>query len=221
MYEGSLISAGGSSEPLNVITRNNPIDGHRAGQDGYITSILGSDCYFGGGGEAFGGQARSPYITNHTALDPTHCCYPVAAPSCKRYSVPSGSCGGGAYRTVIAGCWRPYIPQPAFLWRTCNNIYGGGLQGPPQCNACYCLYAAATGSGGGGASSPRGYANTTTGPCASNTAVADGTNGASGTLIIRYPTAYAAATVSGNTPVTPVPGFYVYRWNGPGSITFN
>lgn len=49
----------------------------------------------------------------------------------------------------------------------------------------------------------------------------NGASGGSGVVIIRYPTAFDAATVTGDTPVTPQPGYYVYRWNGSGSITFN
>jgi hypothetical protein len=47
-------------------------------------------------------------------------------------------------------------------------------------------------------------------------------NGGSGVFIIRWPTAYpAASSVSGNTPTPAQPGYHVYRWNsGPGSITF-
>lgn len=46
--------------------------------------------------------------------------------------------------------------------------------------------------------------------------------GGSGLLIIRYPTAFAAATVTGNAPVTAQPGYNVYRWtSGPATITFN
>lgn len=66
-----------------------------------------------------------------------------------------------------------------------------------------------SGSGGGGAAN------------AGAPTISAGGNGGSGVCIIRYPTQYSAATVSGNTPTPAQPGYYVYRWNGPGSITFN
>ena len=66
-----------------------------------------------------------------------------------------------------------------------------------------------TGSGGGGT---KGNGGTT---------VQRGGNGASGVCIIRYPTSYNAATVSGNVATPAQSGYHVYRWNGPGSITFN
>ena len=66
-----------------------------------------------------------------------------------------------------------------------------------------------TGSGGGGT---RGNGSST---------VFRGGNGGSGVCIIRYPTAYNAATASGNVATPAQPGYHVYRWNGPGSITFN
>jgi len=66
-----------------------------------------------------------------------------------------------------------------------------------------------SGSGGGGT---RGNGGTT---------VQRGGNGGSGVCIIRYPTSYNAATVSGNVATPAQSGYHVYRWNGPGSITFN
>ena len=48
-----------------------------------------------------------------------------------------------------------------------------------------------------------------------------GGNGGSGVCIIRYPTSYNAATASGNVATPAQSGYHVYRWNGPGSITFN
>ena len=65
-----------------------------------------------------------------------------------------------------------------------------------------------TGSGGGGTNAPSG-------------GLMRGGNGGSGVCIIRYPTAYNAATGIGTVATDPQPGYHVYRWNGPGSITFN
>lgn len=84
------------------------------------------------------------------------------------------------------------------------------------------------GSGGGGSGSTplieatSGTANTGGGGGGSHIPLAAGSgSGGSGVVIIRYPTAFDAATVTGDTPVTPQPGYHVYQWNGAGSITFN
>jgi len=83
---------------------------------------------------------------------------------------------------------------------------GGGSRFAPGANG-----APGTGNGGGG-----GAANS------NPPAVYPAGSGGSGTVIIRFPTAFDAATVTGNTPTPAQPGYYVYRWNsGPGSITFN
>ncbi len=65
------------------------------------------------------------------------------------------------------------------------------------------------GGGGGGGSQTGGIPN-------------PGGAGGSGFLFIRYPTAYAAATVTANAPVTAQPGYNVYGWtSGPATIVFN
>jgi hypothetical protein len=45
--------------------------------------------------------------------------------------------------------------------------------------------------------------------------------GGSGSVWIIYPTDFAAATVTGNTPVPSPPSIRVYRWDGAGTIKFN
>jgi hypothetical protein len=66
------------------------------------------------------------------------------------------------------------------------------------------------GGGGGGAGSGPG------------TQGSPGGSGGSGVLFIRYPTAFTAATVTGNAPTPAQSGYHVYRWNsGPGTISFN
>ena len=45
--------------------------------------------------------------------------------------------------------------------------------------------------------------------------------GGSGSVWVIYPSEYAAATVTGNTPVASPPAVRVYRWDGAGTITFN
>ena len=66
-----------------------------------------------------------------------------------------------------------------------------------------------SGSGGGGCSG------------GGNTAYVRGGNGGSGVCIIRYPTSYNAATGIGTAATDSQSGYHVYRWNAPGSITFN
>lgn len=82
------------------------------------------------------------------------------------------------------------------------------------------------GGGGGGAyvSNPA-YPSI---PTPTNAPFNAGSSGGSGTVIIRYPTAYNAAVGIGTTsggwgsPHITQPGYYVYKWNsGPGSITFS
>ena len=69
------------------------------------------------------------------------------------------------------------------------------------------------GGGAGGVSIPIG------GPSPSSI---EGGTGGSGIVVIRYPTGFAAATVTGNAPTPAQPGYNVYRWDsGPATITFN
>lgn len=55
----------------------------------------------------------------------------------------------------------------------------------------------------------------------STTPMASGGAGGSGSVWVIYPSDYAAATVTGNTPVPSPPAIRVYRWDGAGTITFN
>ena len=86
---------------------------------------------------------------------------------------------------------------------------GNGVGGsPPGGSVAGTAGAANRGSGGGGGGA--------------GSAFQVGYAGGSGYLFIRYPTAFAAATVTGNAPVTAQPGYNVYGWtSGPGTITFN
>lgn len=81
------------------------------------------------------------------------------------------------------------------------------------------------GGGNGGAwtgSGSNATANTGGGGGGGSGNGVSGGSGGSGMVFIRYPTSFAAATVSGNTPTPAQPGYNVYRWNsGPGTITFN
>jgi hypothetical protein len=55
----------------------------------------------------------------------------------------------------------------------------------------------------------------------SSTPMASGAAGGSGSVWVIYPSDYAAATVTGNTPVPSPPAIRIYRWDGAGTITFN
>lgn len=209
----NLGSGGAGDNPVNAIFRKFPLGSHNHGVDGYLNNIEGTDQYYGGGGEAYQGQ--NCLNLDYTAVSSSAPYYPSL--TCPRNRCPGGGLGGGAY-WLRTGC-APVVNIGSCCGFWYNCVYGCASYACPV--SCYTLYAAPSGSGGGGASSARGYVNSTTGPCSCNPCIGDGTNGASGVLIIRYPTAYNAATVSGNTPVTPIPGYYIYKWTGPGSITFN
>lgn len=56
---------------------------------------------------------------------------------------------------------------------------------------------------------------------ASTAPMASGGAGGSGSVWVIYPSDYAAATVTGNTPVPSPPAIRVYRWDGAGTIKFN
>lgn len=84
---------------------------------------------------------------------------------------------------------------------------GNGAIGPGSANNAGSPGTTGTGGGGGGGGS--------------TFSAGIGGNGGSGTVIIRYPTEFSAATVTGNTPTPAQSGYHVYRWNGTGTITFN
>lgn len=89
---------------------------------------------------------------------------------------------------------------------------GDGGYAPYSTNGAGSDATANSGSGGGGGFS--GSPNTA--PYYN-----PGGDGGSGCCIIRYPTQYSAATVTGTTTTPTQGGYYVYRWNGNGTITFN
>jgi hypothetical protein len=128
------------------------------------------------------------------------------------------SCGGGGaggqFDTPgilgVDGVPGDYIGIP-------GSSFGGGGGGHPG-------GAGGTGGGGNGGASPTNIGSNAT----ANTGggggggVPAGGSGGSGVFFVRYPTSYAAATVTGNTPTPAQSGYYVYRWNsGPGTIIFN
>lgn len=189
------------------------ISGRKITPHGFIATgagNLGKDSYAGGGGGAGGAPPGpiTPYnVLGSITINPT-------GPANKY--ITNG--GAGLPGSVIgypalefAGGGGGGAPSTVSPPRAGDGQAGGGDGGRPAPlgglaggNAT-----ANSGSGGGGAAN----AGSPTGN--------NGGSGGSGVCIIRYPTQYSAATVSGNTPTPAQPGYYVYRWNGPGSITFN
>ena len=189
------------------------ITGRKTTPHGFIATgagNLGKDSYAGGGGGAGGAPPGpiTPYnVLGSITINPT-------GPANKY--ITNG--GAGLPGSVIgypalefAGGGGGGAPSTVSPPRAGDGQAGGGDGGRPAPlgglaggNAT-----ANSGSGGGGAAN----AGSPTGN--------NGGSGGSGVCIIRYPTQYSAATVSGNTPTPAQPGYYVYRWNGPGSITFN
>lgn len=81
-----------------------------------------------------------------------------------------------------------------------------------------------TGGGGGVGANQYSYTVPSPRPGLPNVVVVPATpggDGGSGVVIIRYPSSYDAATVTGNSPTPAQSGYYVYRWNSPGTIIFN
>jgi hypothetical protein len=119
--------------------------------------------------------------------------------------------------------------------------YGRGGRGLPGSAIGYPTLEFAGGGGGGGSSYQPGNAGggngafqTDGGDALANSGSGGGGgsgdgsglfkrggNGGSGVCIIRYPTSYNAATASGNVATPAQSGYHVYRWDAPGSITFN
>jgi len=138
----------------------------------------------------------------------------VPTPNPNPYSGPNGGNGIPAdvigIPTIVGGGGGPGSSTQGY-WGSGGPGGGGNgayanVPGPQTIGASG---TANTGGGGGGGAG-------------SGNAPGVGGSGGSGLLIIRYPTSWAAATVTGNTPTPAQPGYNVYRWNsGPGTITFN
>ncbi len=104
-------------------------------------------------------------------------------------SSSTGGCGGDG-----GNMGSPYYPQVPVQPAGC-----------PGCNGTNNL----GGGGGGGGAGP--------------TTQGTGGNGGSGVVVIQYPTVYSAVSAParpGSTDCSPsTPGYYTYRYDGPGSIT--
>lgn len=230
-YKGTATGGGSAARTCNGIRRASLAIDHLSGGDGYETLIDGTPQYYGGGGEAFGGQIKcycnpiNPYgntFYDHTAVSSLSPCYPQV-PSKSRFG--NGGLGGGAYRLLSVARCGNVVPNPYSISPRAQSLSSPGnyitCYNGETANCQYVLCGSVANSGGGGTSGATGYVNTTTGPCAANPIVSDGSNGSSGTFIIRYPTQFPEATVTGNTPVTQTGGYRTYKWNGPGSFTIN
>jgi len=154
--------------------------------------------------------------------------YTICGFSTEYIPYPVNNYGGSGAGTPTYGSPSPFIAGsfggygvPAYIIGIASTIAGGGGGGGYGPTA-----GGAPGNDGGGNGSSTGIGGTATvntgggggGGGTSN----NGGAGGSGFVVVRYPTSWAAATVTGNTPTPAQPGYNVYRWNsGPGTITFN
>ena len=194
-----------SESNLNIFAGTVPPTGETGGGSapgstgvGLPSALIGiPSTNFGGGGGSGGGGLFSGAI--HPPSSPGPLNY-YQSSGTAAYAGLDGGGSGGAGGDATPAPNPPDGPSPA----------GNGNNGT-----------IGTGSGGGGGGGCGIYDPlATTG--ATGLPGGDGGSGGSGCLIVRYPTDFAAATVTGDTPVTPQPGFYVYRWNsGPATIIFN
>jgi len=219
------IGGAGSSTTFNDITAFGGGNGANAGSS--FSQIYEGSAGGGGTGPATGVSA-APFFPNaysHTdylKLQNTG----GAGGSTPGPGVRGGGGGGAAGAGSGGPTTNPTFPMsaqasggaglPAYKIGIPGSVFGAGgaggvgASGPSRAGGAN--GAANTGEGGqGGVTDPAVFMGST-----------PGGNGGSGALIIRFPTAFSAASVTGDTPVTPQPGYYVYRWNsGPGTITFN
>lgn len=164
----------------------------------------------GGGGTAYGpvtgpgGTGGSVIMLSPFFVDTNNIKLNRPGSNAAAAPTPGAASGGSALPTGGIPGYMIGIPGTTF-----GSGGGGGSRfGPAGANGT-----ANTGDGGGGGAEQH--------PGGPPIVYPAGTGG-SGVLIIRFPTAFSAATVSGNAPVTPQPGYYVYRWtSGPGTIVFN
>ena len=179
------------------------IIGRKVTPNGFIATGAGNHgngSNVGGGGGGAGGHPGASYLDRpNTRVDYL------------------GSLSGSA---LWCGKGGRGLPGSAIGYPTLEFAGGGGGGGPTN--------QPGNAGGGNGRTNGDGYhATANTGSGGGGTAgngsatVQNGGNGASGVCIIRYPTAYNAATASGNVATPAQSGYHVYRWNGPGSITFN
>ena len=234
----------GENANHNIHMEVNDYLGSLRGKDGYESRITPSPEYYGGGGSvtyAIGNQLCNQLYG--AIMSPNSPCYPSPTWSnnpCMAYFTCSfgGRGGGGSICTSMVTIVTASCCYRCVLTCTDNTMmpssYGVGVCGP-SCGTglpipgCICPGAGTANCGGGGASFHGGCHFTSSGdtfpnipgdPCGADTCAYCGYAGGSGTVVIRYPTTYCAATVTGNTPITPQSGYHIYRFNGPGTITF-
>ena len=138
-----------------------------------------------------------------------------------------GGGGGGALFAGTPGA----PPQPVTLGKGGDGLpaplfgvslaVGGGGGGGSFPGAAVPGGTGGGGAGGVGSTGSNGTANTGGGGGGAGGSGSGGSGG-SGIVVIRYPTGFAAATVTGTAPTPAQPGYNVYRWDsGPATITFN
>lgn len=235
---------GNSDSNHNIHMENNDFLGFLRGTDGVLSTITPSPEYYGGGGGvAYATNDLECSTLFGAIMSPNSPCYPSPVwqsnPCFTYLACPFGGRGGGGsvctslitcgpdldnFRCILSGVCSGRLPGTRIVG-VCAPLCGSGLPIP----GCICPGAGVTNCGGGGASFHGGCVFTSTGPvfpnptsdpCGGDTCAYCGYAGGSGTVVIRYPTVYCAATVSGNTPIAPQSGYHVYRFNGPGTITF-
>jgi len=239
----------GEGSTNNQYNNCNDFLGSLRGGDGYETTVTPSPEYYGGGGGVVYAMSGTTACTVFAGavISPGSPCYPspswVNSPSRAWMTCPyGGKGGGGSVCTPLVTCVSNTRCFCQIL--NCNSaLFPGGMGvgvcpsslclpgpgGPLLVPARICPGAGISGCGGGGSSFHGGglftstgdvFPNPTSDPGGADTCAFCGFAGGSGTVIIRYPTVFCAATVTGNTPITPQSGYNVYKWTSPGSITF-
>jgi hypothetical protein len=241
--EGSI----GDSSNNNQYNSCNDFLGSLRGGDGYETTVTPSPEYYGGGGGVVYGMSGcfACTVLAGAVISPGSPCYPDpswvnSSPRAWMTCPYGGKGGGGSVCTPLITC----IPSVRCFCQILNCSIPGtalfpGIRGVGVCGplcvtqlpvpGTICPGAGQTNCGGGGSSFHGGCQFTSTGdvfpnatldPGGADTCAFCGFAGGSGTVIIKYPTAFCAATVTGNTPIAPQSGYNVYKWTSPGSITF-
>ena len=234
----------GDSGAANQYNSCNDFSGSLRGGDGYETTMTPSPEYYGGGGGVVHAMGSNDCaVLAGAIISPGSPCYPSPSwcnsPPHAWMTCPYGGKGGGGAvctplitRTPCNSCFCKVLCSiGACDFPGCQGV--GVCQS--QCGAdlpvpgFICPGAGIAGCGGGGSSFHGGCGFASTGdvfpnapadPGGADSCAFCGFAGGSGTVVIRYPTVFSAATVTGNTPITPQSGYHIYRYNGPGTITF-
>lgn len=237
----------GEGSTNNQYTNCNDFLGSLRGGDGYEATVTPSPEYYGGGGGvvyAMSGTFACAVLAG-AVISPGSPCYPspswVNASTRAWMTCPYGGKGGGGSVctplvtcaatprcfSCVLNCAKACTFPNTFVVGVCTPVCVAGT--PLPVPGTICPGAGISGCGGGGSSFHGGcmftstgdvFPNPTSDPGGADTCAFCGFAGGSGTVIIKYPTAFCAATVTGNTPIAPQSGYNVYKWTSPGSITF-